>query len=201
MPSAPRAGRGDPGSVPSENGSSVPGSVLPCSASGAGLLILAAVTVCLVVHHLAVVYTAFVVDLPEDDTALPRRADAVATRRTQHLFPCQQTALYHRVAVEHLVRLLYHHRADPAPQVQFLARAVQVHKKSPYYALQLPKFQSLPSVMVAVPSEFKRFPSLLLLLKIHYFQRKHKEKPNFPLIIEYFLLYLQRNTNKTIHQL
>ena len=143
MPSAPRAGRGDPGSVPSENGSSVPGSVLPCSASGAGLLILAAVTVCLVVHH----------------------------------------------------------RADPAPQVQFLARAVQVHKKSPYYALQLPKFQSLPSVMVAVPSEFKRFPSLLLLLKIHYFQRKHKEKPNFPLIIEYFLLYLQRNTNKTIHQL
>ena len=30
------------------------------------------------------------------------------------------------------------------------------------------------------------------MLKIPYFQRKHKEKYNFPLVIETFLLYLQR---------
>ena len=30
-------------------------------------------------------------------------------------------------------------------------------------------------------------------LKIPYFQRKHKEKYTFPLVIRYFLLYLQRN--------
>ncbi len=31
-----------------------------------------------------------------------------------------------------------------------------------------------------------------------YFQRKYKEKHIFPLIIEYFLLYLQRNSTKCI---
>jgi len=31
-----------------------------------------------------------------------------------------------------------------------------------------------------------------LMLKMHYFQRKHKEKAIFPLIIRIFLLYLQR---------
>ena len=30
-------------------------------------------------------------------------------------------------------------------------------------------------------------------LKIPYFQRKYKEKHTFPLVIRYFLLYLQRN--------
>ena len=30
-------------------------------------------------------------------------------------------------------------------------------------------------------------------LKIPYFQRKYKEKYAFPLVIRYFLLYLQRN--------
>ena len=30
-------------------------------------------------------------------------------------------------------------------------------------------------------------------LKMPYFQRKHKEKYTFPLVIRYFLLYLQRN--------
>ena len=31
-----------------------------------------------------------------------------------------------------------------------------------------------------------------ILLKILYFQRKHKEKHGFPLVIETYLLYLQR---------
>ena len=45
--------------------------------------------------------------------------------------------------------------------------------------------------------------SLLSLIyktqKTLYFQRKHKEKYVFPLIIETFLLYLQRKLIKSMH--
>ena len=37
---------------------------------------------------------------------------------------------------------------------------------------------------------------MLFLLKVLYFQRKHKEKHIFPLVIETFLLCLQRNLTK-----
>ena len=36
---------------------------------------------------------------------------------------------------------------------------------------------------------------MLYLLKVLYFQRKHKENYAFPLVIETFLLYLQRKSD------
>ena len=64
-------------------------------------------------------------------------------------------------------------------QKKFSARILQRYFKkcSQYESLRIPIFESN-------------------LLKIHYFQRKHKEKHTFPLVIETFLLYLQRNLIK-----
>lgn len=53
------------------------------------LLILQSMTVKAIIHDLPVTDPLLVVDLPEDDAALPRGPQPIAARRTYHLFPRQ----------------------------------------------------------------------------------------------------------------
>ena len=53
------------------------------------LLILQSMTVKAIIHDLPVTDPLLVVNLPEDDAALPRGPQPIAARRTHHLFPRQ----------------------------------------------------------------------------------------------------------------
>ena len=76
---------------------------------------LVAMTVGLVVHHLAVVDTPLVVNLPEDDTTMRRGSDTIATGGIDHLIPRQEPNTNHR-----LTKLVTDGQALPPQQFRWV---------------------------------------------------------------------------------
>ena len=56
-------------------------------------LVFVAMTIGQVVHHLAIIHTTFMVDLPEDDTTTFRGTDAIAGRSMEHLLLSEETGI------------------------------------------------------------------------------------------------------------